>query len=509
MSESKPYTYRGWQAEKSGVIGSLSLTGCVFVTLAALTVMLPMYVSAWSKELVAIPIALCFVGMAYGRISGLAAEEWLMLFVRHQINTAMRRNVFLSGVFAPRRSSDDRQPMDLPGVLARLRILSVSLGPERELGVVYDPAENTYSAILEVRYPGLALVDTDRMNQRVTAWGAFLKSLCVEGGAISRVAVHERSLPDDGTALKSWVSGHLHEDAPEPAKDVVKTLTAGGGPMANMRSTYLTVTMSATRARMAIKGAGGGQLGASAVLVRELTALQSAVSSADLQVTNQLNPRQVAETIRVAFDPDSVSAVAYRNVSATQESWEGTAPGVAPEVAGPAAAETNWGSYKHDGATTVTYQVRSWPSSSIYATCLQPLLRPRPHARRAMSLIYEPLGPRRARNELTKDRTKRDVARRLRRRTGRIESMDERADAARAIEQDTARASGHGVVRFTALISVTVTDPNHLEGACAELQQDGSTAGLEIRRVWGAQDAAFAASALPLGQGLPIRRVGI
>jgi hypothetical protein len=84
--------------------------------------------------------------------------------------------------------------------------------------------------------------------------------------------------------------------------------------------------------------------------------------------------------------------------------------------------------------------------------------------------------------------------------------MDERAEMGRALEQDVARAAGHGIVRFSGLVTVTVTDPGQLETACAELQQDGAAAGLELRRLWGAQDAGFAAAALPLGHGLPARR---
>jgi hypothetical protein len=54
-----------------------------------------------------------------------------------------------------------------------------------------------------------------------------------------------------------------------------------------------------------------------------------------------------------------------------------------------------------------------------------------------------------------------------------------------------------------------VTSLEELETACAELQADASDAGLELRRAWGAQDEAFAAAALPLGMGLPARRVGV
>ncbi|MFC5724871.1 SCO6880 family protein [Streptomyces gamaensis] len=505
----RPAVYSGWQSERVGFMGSMSLTGCVLVAAAALCVLIPVYSQDLSGELVALPVAALLFALATVRIYGMTADEWAVLAVRHQINVAGARDMFFSGVFAPRRRSDDQQPMDLPGVLARLRILSAPTGGQEELAVVYDPLENTYSAVLAVRYPGLALEDTDQINRRVAGWGAVLRSQCVENGPVVRIAVHERSLPDDGTALQSWTAAHTDPAAPPAAVAVVSELAARGGTVANTRATYLTVTLSASRARLAVKGAGGGRLGACAVLVREITAMHSALAAADLTVTRRLAPRELAQVIREAFDPDAVSELAVRNTAAQQRTWEGVGPGVDPDLAGPAAARTAWGSYQHDGAISVTYQVRSWPASAVYATCLQSLLRPRPTARRSLTLVYEPLGPRRARAELSKERTKRDVARRLRAKTGRIESMDERAEMARALEQDMARASGHGIVRFTGLVTVTVSDPDDLETACAELQQDGAAAGLELRRMWGAQDAGFAAGALPLGQGLSARRAVI
>ncbi|WP_225844926.1 SCO6880 family protein [Streptomyces sp. HPF1205] len=503
----EPHTYAGWQTERHGFFGQMSLTGCALVASAALTVLMPVYAQDWSGELVALPVAALLLVTATARVFGMTADEWAVLAVRHQINVAGGRSVFLSGVFAPRRRTDhDAQPTDLPGVLARLRILHAPIGGGEELAVVYDPLEGTYSAVVEIRYPGLALEDTETVNRRVAAWGAFLRTQCVEGGPIVRIAVHERSLPDDGTALQSWTELHLDPSAPPEAVGLVRDLAAQGGPIANNRSTYLTITLSAARARLAIKGAGGGRLGACAVLVRELVAMQSSLAAADLTVVSQLGPRELAQVIRTGYDPDAVAELAMRNAAVGAPDWEGVRAGVDPDLAGPAAAETSWGSYRHDGAISVTSQVRGWPAASVYATCLLPLLRPRPSAARSLTLLYEPLGPRRARAELSKERTKRDVARRLRARTGRIESMDERADMSRALEQDMARAAGHGIVRFTGLVTVTVTDPADLETACAELQQDGAAAGLELRRLWGAQDAGFAAAALPLGQGLPARR---
>jgi hypothetical protein len=283
----------------------------------------------------------------------------------------------------------------------------------------------------------------------------------------------------------------------------------GAGPVATTRETYLSITLSAARARLAVKGAGGGQIGAAAVLVREINAMAGSLSSAGLQVTEWLTPRGVAQVIRTAFDPEAQLALSARNTAADDPNWQGAPKGVNPELAGPAATETVWGLYRHDGAWTVSYQVRGFPQSEVYATFLQPLLRPRSNARRSLTLVYEPIGPAKARQELAREKTKREAARKLRSKTGRAESEDERREAMTARAQDVARASGQGVVRLTALIAVTVTDLEQLETACAELQADASSAGLEIRRVWGAQDDAFTIAALPLGQGLPDRRVGL
>ena len=498
--------YAGWQPEKSGFIGGLSLAGFVFVASAVAVLLIPVYQSSWSSLLVAIPVASALLALAYVRVSGLAADEWLVLAVRHSTNVLRRRNAFASGAFAPprRHDPDQVQPMDLPGPLACLRILEAPTGTGRTAAVVYDPLANTYSAVLRVRPPGLALADSDRQDRRVASWGGFLAGLCVEDGAVARVAVTERSLPDDGTALRSWVTEHCVADAPGPAVAALNELMTEAGPSSNHRDTLLTVTIDAGRARTKVKAAGGGQSGACAVLMREITALRPAIEAAELRVVEILAPRDLAEAIRTAYDPHSVPALAARRASRSGD--EGPVPGVDPAVAGPAAADTSWGVYRHDGAVSVTYQVRDWPRSEVHATVLQPLMKPKDRARRSFALICEPLGPRRAERELTRERTKRQTLISLRRRTGRVDSPDEQRELFRSEAQDRARASGHGVLRFTALVTLTVTDAGDLDDACAELEADAAMSRLELRRLWGAQDSGFAAGALPLGQGLPARR---
>ncbi|MGW1819083.1 SCO6880 family protein [Streptomyces sp. NPDC002125] len=508
MAQAEPTLYGGWQSERSGFMGNLSGLGFVLVAASSITALIPIYTRSWGTVLFALPLAAVMLVLAYGRVLGLSANEWIVLAVRHQLAVATNRNLFFSGAFAP-RTKDGSQPMDLPGRLARLHLLEAPDGLGGQLGIMHNPVDNTYTAVCRVTFPGLALIDTERQNVRVKGWAAFLRGQCKEDGAITRVSVHQRSLPDDGAALRSWTERHTSPDAPAVAVQALDELMEGAGPAATIRETYLSITLSAPRARLAIKGAGGGQIGAAAVLVREINAMAGSLSSAGLQVVEWLPPRGVAQTIRTAYDPEAQMALSARNTAADDPTWKGAAKGVVPELAGPAATETVWGLYRHDGAWTVSYQVRGFPQSEVYATFLQPLLRPRSNARRSLTLVYEPIGPAKARQELAREKTKRDAARKLRAKTGRTESEDERREAMTARAQDVARASGHGVVRLTALIAVTVTDLEQLETACAELQADASSAGLEIRRVWGAQDDAFAVAALPLGQGLPDRRVGI
>jgi hypothetical protein len=94
----------------------------------------------------------------------------------------------------------------------------------------------------------------------------------------------------------------------------------------------------------------------------------------------------------------------------------------------------------------------------------------------------------------------------MRQRTGQIVPEHEAAAMDRARSQDAERAAGHGLDRFAAYVSVTVTGETGLEDACAALEADAASSRIEVRRMWFAQDCGFAMSVLPLGMGLPRRR---
>ncbi len=492
-------TFGGWQEEKSGFLGRLDLVGTMLVTAAASLVVTALLARSLTAVAVCAPSAATLVALATVRVHGLTAHEWLLFAARHQYAGARQRTRFLSGVFAPHRPTDQEQGIDLPGTAAALRFLKVPDGRGGQLTVVHDPFARTYTAVLQVRYPGLALAATDRQERRVGAWGALLESLCVDDTPLVRLGVLERSWPDDGAALRGWVEANVAATAPATAAANLQTLLGTVGPTANRRETFVTVTLSRDRCRSAIRAAGDGDLGACAVLVRELTALTPTLTAAELNLERPLDQAALRDVLRTGYDPDAI-----RDQHRTLSDMAEPAVQVADlSLTGPAAAEAAWGVYRHDGAWSLTLQVRGWPRTEAFATFLQPLLQPAEASRRSVALLYEPMGPTRARRELSRDRTRRTAARAFRRKTKKMDSFDEALDESRAEDQDLDRARGAGIVRFTALVTVTVTDPDLLEGELASLRACAARSGLELRRLWGAQDSGFVAGVLPLGQGLP------
>jgi hypothetical protein len=562
-------TYFGWQPEKVAFLFGMSAQRAVMLVAAVLAAVWPLAVSRPALVVLTWPVALLLAAAAFVRVAGRTSDEWAAAATSYVLLRWRDQHKYLGGPYTPHAAGtltraettavdiaarDDAGPgtegdvadrqsragdpaprpgrgrdrgrggrarkatgVDLPGVLAPVRFLAVALpsglpGGE-QLAVAEHRLDRTYTAVARVTFPGIGLVDTARRDGRVSGWGGLLAGLCTHGNPITRVQVLTRIGPASGADLRRWHTDHTTPTAPAAALEVTAGLLATAGAASSGRETFLAFTLDARRAASAIKAAGGGSAGAAAVLSRQLRALHTHLAGADLTVSAWLGPRDLAEVLRTAFDPHSVRHLAEHRATTTPgqtptgplETAPGREPGVAPSLAGPAAAQANPGSYQHDGAWSVTYWVADWPRHHVPATALAPLLAESTH-RRAVSLHVEPLGPREAEREVMRERTARSVAVRMRQRTGQIVPEHERAALEQARSQDVERAAGHGLARFTGYVTVTVTDQADLEDACAELEADAAATRVELRRMWLTQDAAFAMSALPLGFGLPKRR---
>lgn len=503
--------YQGWQVEKINFMFGLSTQRALMLGAAVLIAALPLAMSHISGAAVAWPVAGILALLVFIRIAGRTVDEWAMAATSYVALRTRSQHKFLGAAFTPLRKVEKPASIpDLPGFLAPLRILVADMGNGRELAVAHNRHEHSYTAVARIRFPGIGLVDSGRRDQRVAGWGSLVSGLCTEGNPITRVQALQRLVPESGAELRRWHEDHISDDAPILALDVTQQLLGAATVATSTREAYLAFTLDARRAAHAIKTAGGGPAAAANVLARHMRAVAGSVTSADLMIDEWLTPRDLAEVIRTAYDPDSVRHLSERRAAtessaATGQQIQGLAAGVDPGLAGPAAAQANAGNYAHDGATSVTYWVYSWPKHQVPATCLAPLLGEGEH-RRSYSMHIEPLSPRIAERDVMRERTARSVAVRMRERTGQIVPEHEKDALIRANEQDAERAAGHGLARFTGYITVTVTDPEQLPDACAALEADAAAARIELRRMWFAQDIGFALSCLPLGFGLPRKR---
>jgi len=498
-------TYGGWQAERVAFLFGLSGRRALLLAAAVLAAILPVATTDIGQAAVMWPLALILLAAAFVRVAGRTADEWVAAVVSYQLLALRGQHKFRSGPMSPRSGEPGT---DLPGILAPLTILAVPSSGGRDLAVACHRYDRTYTAVARVEFAGIGLVDSARRDQRVSGWGGLIAGLCTESQPVIRVQALQRIAPESGASLRHWHAAHLAADAPEVAGQVTGTLLGTASLATARRESYLAFTMSAARAHAAIKAAGGGQAGAATVLLRHLRSLSAAIGGAELTIMEWLGPRDLAEVLRTAFDPAAQAHLDGRRAAARARcdhglEPEGLAPGVAPALSGPAYAEARPGVYLHDGVASVTYWVHEWPRSQAYCTALAPLLGE--GQRRSFSLAIEPLGPRAAERDVMRERTARHVAIRMRQRTGQLVPEHEQAASRKALQQDAERAAGHGLVRFTAYVTVTA-DPDAVEDACAALEADAAAARIEIRRAWFSQDIAFAAGALPLGLGLPKRR---
>jgi hypothetical protein len=500
-------SYSGWQHEKVHFLLGLSGRRAAMLGAAVFLGLQPIASGHPVRALLTFPLALVLATCAYVRVAGRTLDEWIPTVLSFNALKLSHKTTFLSAAFAPARGIEPPR-LDLPGVLAPLRILTVKSGAGHDIAILHYPHARTYTAIASVNSPGLSLLDPDRAEAIVHAWGQVLAALCTEDHPIARIQLVSRTVPQTAGALRRWHTDHLDPAAPLASVIANETLLAAAVPATCRRRTWLAVTLDAKRTATATRAADGETAAACRVLEKHVRALRPLLAGAGITIAHLLDVAELAEVIRTGFDPHVADALDQRRAQADAQTARGEQPmvpaGLDPALAGPAAAQASWSYYRHDGAVSVTYVVHAWPISPVYATALAALLADATH-RRSFSFLIEPLGPRAAQKAVMVERTKREVGIRLRARTGQAVSATEQVAMDRATAQDAEHAHGSGLAQFTGYLTVTVDDEEHLPDACAQAEADAALVGIELRRMYGAQDTGFAMT-LPVGLGLPAKR---
>ena len=144
--------------------------------------------------------------------------------------------------------------------------------------------------------------------------------------------------------------------------------------------------------------------------------------------------------------------------------------------------------------------ITEWPRSQVYPGFLAPLLLSTGILRILLAASAHRCGRIRRHGTLRKKKTEYISDAAQRRKIGQIEDAAQTAEFDDVLQQEADLTAGHGVLRYTGLISVSAPTADELDAAVAAVEQAAIQASCETRRLVGQQAQAFTVAALPLAR---------
>ena len=434
-------------------------------------------------------------GLVFWPVKGRTVEQWLPTVARWTSIRATGRHRHLSPTPLLGHDQHGAAIQTPPPTLAYLRLLvSPVQAAGRDVGILHDRRHGTYAAVLAVRGRSFQLADTPEKQRRLAAWGGVLAALARSSSPVHRLQWVERTVPEDADVMGRYLAEAVRVPRHHPTLASYLELVDRAGPAAPQHETLLVVAISAAKGRRAIRQAGGGDVGAAQVLLREVLSVQRTLASADIVVDGLLTPGLLAAAIRTAFDPEARTALARRSAA------DGAEPGTDPANAWPLATEASWSTYRSGDVWHTSYWVAQWPRSPVGPDFLAPLLLG-VGGMRSMAVTMEPVSPLRAHREVEHAVLKSMADEELRSRAGFTSTARRRRAQETASRREQELADGHADYRLAGYLTVTAASPEELEASCGEVEQAAQQSALEVRRLDGQQDVAFTWT-LPLARGL-------
>lgn len=432
--------------------------------------------------------ALC-LALAFVPLQGRPLVDWARPILNYTYGRVTGQADYLGGPWALHSPRESARELCLPGIAARARVRCIDAG-RGEVAVIRQGGR--WTAVVQVTAPAYPLADSATQQERVHAWGSLLAQLGQEGSKIASVQWLERTIPDSGRGLEEWWQRKGDQAAISAA--AYEELIASAGPAATRHETFVSISIDERRARRAIRASGGGPDGTARVLLQELAWVEAGLRRSDVQVDAWLSPLELGRLIRTQYDPTSAQGIDRRD-------GRGLGHGVRLAAAGPMATRSTFTHYRTDSGLHATYWVACWPRMQVQAAWLYPLLV-LGGVRRTISVTAEPVPPSQSFREVRGAKVQKLTEEAQRDRIGQIETALDDEEHAAVLRRERELVQGHVEYRFTGYVTISAPTESELEEACAQVEQAAVRSVLEIRRVYGEQDQAFAAAALPLGRGV-------
>jgi len=470
-------TYGGWRRSRGIGIGGLTSAQSL-VVLAALVAPLVAFSVQPVAGLVLAPGGLIVAAATVTRRDGVYLTDALAARLDWWRTRRAGENTY-------RTTTEHPRAWQLPGLLAPLRLLSVTDGASGSYGLVWNRRTGLLTGTLRVAATGSLLAERADVDTWVANWGGFLADLGNKP-AVTWIAVTVATAPDPGSTVGQYVLPRLSPSAPPAAVEVLTELAgAATTPTARVET---TVSITVDPSRTVSHPSSLPEAVAEVDVV--LADLQSSLAGCGLTVVGRAGAAWLARTVRAAYDPSAAPPLDGGSAG-TGESMEWA-------DAGPVAADEGWDSYRHDGAMSVSWALREGPRQQVTSDVLAKLVAPGNWPRR-VTLVYRAYPAATAAGIAEREINAahyRELMRQVKKRDPSARDTD---DAERARRSAAEEATGAGIGLVGLYVTTTVTDPGHLRLAVADVEEQRSGAAkLRLRRMYAGQAVGFAAT-LPLG----------
>lgn len=480
MSSATYRTYGSWRKPRSaGVMGATFGTTMLGIGAAVVLVFLGLIFGFVVALFLALLTAAAFVPLVLEKDERSGYERALLMV---QWRRAHKRgeHTYSSGTFSRIPGGRHR----LPGVLADTELYESIDALNRSFGMIHMPAKNLYTVVLEAYPQGGENFDQDTIDQAVGNWAQMLTATGETSDIAAVVAVVE-TLPETGIELYETVSQNTRLDAPALARDAMYQLATGltrGGVRLSARIAITFVAQTADRKKDPSEQA--------VEIARRLPGLTSAAARAGVPAT-PMGAEEVMAFVRRSYDPSTLV-----NLETGLFSGDGT--GLEWADCGPRTQIEDKDRLVHDGAVSVTWEMRQAPKGAVTERVLQRLLEPNAALPiKRVAIIFRPHAAADATDLV--DRDHRDALASLTSRTA-LASAQAKLEVQATAQSREEQARGHGLVRFGILITVTQPVATMDIPRVDALVRDLSTqCRLSVRRSHCWQAAAFASS---LGVGV-------
>lgn len=385
---------------------------------------------------------------------------------------------------------------EVPAVLEGVAVTTESIrtGPA---AVVWDRTRGEATMIL--RASGLdfeVLVDREQ-DALLEEFGRAIAAFATEGSAVKRIGWYE-------VAVRQSLQNHARFVRRQPATSENAERRAGYlamvdeiGSSTTNHDVFVTVTASGEGLARRSPGLRGRRVKSGDE--RMIDALDTAVAQlrrgledSGIRVSAPVATGELAAVMQRAIDPSK--ALGLLPATGRLRNRIGNVSRMGPQE-----TEEEFRLFATDMALHRTYRIAGFPRTAQSADWMVKLLA-RPEQARTVSIVFEPVPPRRSQTEVNRRLAKLDAGERVKKEQGRRISRAEDQAREDVLELERDLVNGFGVVGYYGLVTVSAMELDQLAAAAEEFEASAATAGLVLAPCDGEQSRGWALT-LPLGLG--------